>query len=187
MIYPKRLNSRNGELAIKIVEISVLTISIILLIINRIVTPNLYWSHLSIAGMIYALIAASYSIRNGRSIAGHVVVHSILASLITIYIDYRLGFIGWSLTIAVPIIIMVANATMFTITIFTYKHYGRNAANQLFTLLFSIIANIVIFQQMHSYSILAIIAMGISSVNFLLSIILCFRDLKEEIIKKFNI
>ena len=107
MIYPKKLNSRNGELAIKIVEISVIVTSIILVIINRIVTPKLYWSNLAIAGMIYALIAVSYSIRNGRSVSGHVVVHSILASIITVYIDYRIGFIGWSLTIAVPIIIMI--------------------------------------------------------------------------------
>ena len=187
MIYPKRLNSRNGELAIKIIEICVIVISIILVIINRLVTPSLYWSHLSIAGMIYALLAASYSIRNGRSISGHVVVHSILASIITIYIDYRLGFNGWSLRIAVPIIIMIANFTMFIVTIFNYKRYGRYAVNQLVTLLFSVIANIYIYTKMHSYSVLAIIAMAISSVNFLLSIILCFRDLKEEVIKKFNI
>ena len=187
MIYPKRLNSRDGELAIKIVNLIAVILSIILLIINRIVTPKLYWSHLSIAGMIYVVLTVSYSIRNGKSISGHVVVHSLMATAITVYIDYKLGFHGWSLTIAVPILIIIANVTMFFVTVFNYKHYGKYAINQLTTLLFSLVANIAIYKIRNSYSVIAIVALSISTVNLLISIILCYRDLTEEVIKKFNI
>lgn len=187
MIYPKKLTSRSGENAIKIVNIIAVVISIFLLVINKIVTPNLYWSELSIAGMIYIAITVSYSIRNGRTIASHVVMHSLMATAITIYIDYRLGFTGWSLNISVPIIIIIANITMYFVTIFNYKHYGAYALNQLTTLLFSFVANIAINKIIHSYSAIAIVAFIISAVNLLISIVLCFRDLKEEAIKKFNI
>ena len=187
MIYPKKLTSRSGENAIRIVNIIAVVVSIFLLIINRIVTPHLYWSELSIAGMIYIAVTVSYSIRHGRTIASHFVMHSLMAAAITIYIDYRLGFTGWSLNISVPIIIIIANITMYFVTIFNYKHYGAYALNQLTTLLFSFAANVAIHEIIHSYSVIAIIASIISLVNLFISIVLCFRDLKEEAIKKFNI
>ena len=48
MIYPKKLNSKKVDLFLGILSISLIIVSIILLIINKLVTPNIWWSHICI-------------------------------------------------------------------------------------------------------------------------------------------
>ena len=59
-------------------------------------------------GIIYAWVTVIYSMNRNTNIAGHILVQAIAISLITLYIDYRLGFKGWSIDISIPIIIIIA-------------------------------------------------------------------------------
>ena len=97
MIYPKKLSSKKGDLIFKIFLISSVILGIILFIINKLTTPNIPWATLTNAGIIYIWITVFYSINKNTNIAGHVLIQAIAISLLTVFIDYKLGFEKWSI------------------------------------------------------------------------------------------
>lgn len=187
MIYPKKISANNGEIIIKIFLSVSIAIAIILTIINKLTTPNVPWAALANSGIIYIWIVVIYSIHRNVNIAGHVLLQTIAISLLTVYIDYRLGFQGWSLSLSIPIILIVANLTMLILTIVSYKKYLRYAIYQLFILLFSILPAILIGEKIVTDPIMGIIASGVSLLNLIITIILSAKDLKEAIKRKFHL
>ena len=187
MIYPKKISSKKIDNFLKIFFICVILVSIVLLIINMITTPDIYWSHLCIVGFIYIFFTVKYSITKLRNISGYVVVQTILLAVLMYFIDYRIGYIGWSINIAIPILIIISNITMFILTIINYKNYGKYAINQLIIVILSLSMIYFVYKGYVNNNALINISIIISIFNFLFSLILCFRDFKEEIIRKFNI
>ena len=143
MIYPKKLSSKKGDLIFKIFLISSVILGILLFIINKLTTPNIPWATLTNAGIIYIWITVFYSINKNTNIAGHVLIQAIAISLLTVFIDYKLGFEKWSINISIPIIIIIANVTMLVLTIVSYKKYS-SLKNILFNN-FLILSNLVSF------------------------------------------
>ena len=135
MIYPKKLSSKKGELILKICIISSILMAIVLFIINKALTPQIPWAALTNAGIVYIWVTVLYAINKNINIAGHVLVQTIAISILSIYIDYMLGFRGWSINIAIPILIIISNITMLVLTIVSHKKYIKYAKiheNKLF-------------------------------------------------------
>ena len=186
MIYPKKINANKGEIITKIMFALSILIAILLTIINKITSPNIPWAALANSGIIYIWIITIYSINRNVNIAGHVVVQTIAVSLLTVFIDYKIGFRGWSLSLAIPIILIIANLAMLILTIVSHKKYLRYAIYQLFILIFSILPAILIGEKIVKEPIMGIIAIGISILNLFITIILSARDLKEAVKRKFH-
>ena len=186
MIYPKKINASHGEMIVRLLLILSILVGILLTIINKLTSPNVPWAAIANCGIIYVWLATIYSINKNVNIAGHVLLQTILISLLTVYIDYRLGFKGWSLSISIPIIIMVANLAMLILTLISYKKYLRYAIYQLIILIFSILPAILITEKIVTNTVLGIIATGISLLNLVITLILSSRDLKEAIVRKFH-
>lgn len=183
MIYPQKLNSKEGEELVKIFLIVSVIIAVVLIIINKLVTPNISWAGLANCGIIYIWITVIYSIKRNTNIAGHVLLQIIIMSMAMLYIDDKMGFYGWSVNIAIPIILIVANVTMLILTIVSYKKYIRYAIYQLVIVLITLTSIIFI---MKNTNILGKSAVIISVINLLISLILSYKDIKEEIIRKFH-
>ena len=186
MLYPQKLNSKKSNIIVTILLGSSFLIAILLIIINKLTTPEIHWAALANAGIIYIWITVRYAINKRTNIAGHVMIQAIAISLLTTYIDYNLGFKGWSLEISIPIIIMIANITMFVLTIVSHRKYVRYAIYQLIICIFSFIPIYFMQKNMINNYILSYVAMGISVVNVILTIILSAKDVKEAIIRKFH-
>lgn len=186
MIYPKKINASNGEIITKIMLAISIIVAIVLTVINKLTTPNIPWAALANSGIIYIWVITIYSIHRNVNIAGHVVVQTIAVSLLTVFIDYKIGFKGWSLSLAIPIILIIANLAMLILTIVSHKKYLRYAIYQLFILIFSILPAILIGEKIVTEPIMGIIATGISILNLIITIILSAKDLKEAVIRKFH-
>ena len=186
MIYPQKLNSHKGELILKIAILISILVAIILTVINRLTTPNLPWAALANGGIIYIWITVYYSIRKNINIGGHVLLQTIAICLLTVFIDYELGFKGWSIDIAIPIIILVANVTMLILTIITHKRFLKYVIYQLLIVIISMIPIVLVSENIVKNEVLSIIASGISILNLIFSLILSARDWKEAIVRKFH-
>ena len=111
-------------------------------------------------------------------------MQSIALSLLTTYIDYKLGWKAWSINIAIPIMIIIANITMMMLTIISHKKYIKYAIYQLIIVVLSILPTILNQENMKS---LSIVANCICFVNFVLCLGLATKDIKEAIIRKFHV
>lgn len=161
-------------------------IAILLLMINRFTTPEIPWAAVANAGIIYAWVTVIYSIKKNINIAGHVVVQIMALSALTAYVDYKLGWKAWSINIAIPIMIIVANITMFILTIVSHKKYVKYVMYQFIIVIFSMLPIILIQENIIKSGILNIISSGICFINFILCLVLCTKDIKEAIIRKFH-
>ena len=186
MLYPKKLSSKKSNLLMRILLGVSLIIASILTIINKFTTPEIHWAALANSGIIYVWITVRYSINKRTNIAGYVMIQAIAISLLTTYIDYNLGFKGWSLEISIPIIIIIANVTMLVLTIVSHKKYVRYAIYQLVICIYSMIPIYFIQKELIDNYVLSYVAIGISIMNFILTILLSARDVKEAVIRKFH-
>ena len=187
MIYPKKISSKKVDVFLNIFRLVMIVISVVLLVINYLTTPNIYWSHLCICGFLYSYLTVRYSMSITRNISGYVTIQTILLVLAFHFIDYRIGYTGWSVNITLPIIIIIANITMFILTIINFKNYGKYAINQLIIVLLSLSTIYFVHKGGINNNALIRISIIISIFNFLVSLILCYKDFKEEIIRKLNI
>ena len=187
MIYPQKLNHKKTNFMFQITTLISFLIALTLTIINNITSPKIPWAALSNAGIVYIWITVIYSLNRNTNIAGYVLIQCIAISLLTAYIDYCLGFKTWSLSLAIPIIIIVANVTMFVLTIISHKQFIQYAIYQLIICFISMIPIIFMINHMIENLILSIIATSISGINLLVSICLCAGDVKKAIIRNFHL
>jgi len=186
MIYPQKISSRKTDLIINLLLIFSIIIGLVLILINKLTTPNIRWSGIANAGIIYIWSVVIYSIKRRNNIAGHVLIQTILASIITIYIDVQLGFRGWSIYLANPIILFVANITMLILTAISYEKYIKYAIYQLIVVLLSLTPLWLIIGHIIELRVLNRIAVEVSILNLVVSLVLCARDIKDAIIRKLH-
>ena len=187
MIYPEKIKAKKSDQIMKqLISVSV-GIAIILVLINKLTTPTIPWAALANAGILYSWVVVIYAIKKNINIAGHVLLQLIALSSLTIYIDYVLGMKGWSINLAIPIMIMIANLTMLVLTIVSYKKYMKYAMCQLVIVLLSMLPVLLVTEHIVEDKTLSIVATGISVLNFLLCLMLAARDIIEAILRKFHI
>ena len=186
MIYPQKLSSKKSDHLIYALLSGSIIIGIILVIINRITSPNVRWAGIANAGIIYTWITVIYSIKRNRNIASHVLLQMLIISLVLLYIDNRLGAFGWAIHIGVPITLMAANITMLVLAIVSYKNYTRYAMYQLIIVLGSIIQIIPAFIGIIEFGMLNQISIGISLLNLAISIVLRYKEFWKMLVCKFH-
>lgn len=186
MIYPQKIKAKKSDKIIKILIGVSVGVALLLWMINHLTTPKIPWAALTNIGILYSWITVIYSIKKNINIAGHVLLQTIAISILTVYIDYKLGFKGWSVNIAIPIMIIVANITMLVLTIVSYKKYIKYAIYQLMIVLFSMLPVVLITEHIIQDKTLSAIASGVSILNFVICLVLCAKEVKEAIIRKFH-
>ncbi|MBO5477360.1 MAG: hypothetical protein J6A15_06385 [Clostridia bacterium] len=186
MIYPEKLNSKKTEKLLNIFIASSIILALVLVLINRLTTPDIPWAAITNCGIIYIWAILIFSIKRNTNIAGHVLLQVIAVSAILVYIDSRLGSIGWSMSIAVPIVLMVANITMLILTLVSYKKYIKYAIYQLIILILSFLPLVFVLEKIIELSILGKISIAISILNLIITVILCFKDVTEAVKRKLH-
>jgi len=187
MLYPKIVNVKKSRQIINILRIISVFLSIILMIINYATSSKLSWSIVAIAGLIYLWFSIFYALDKSVNLASYTFFQMIGGSVLLFVIDYVFGFKKWSLSIGIPIVIMVSNISMVIITMLKYRKYTRYALYEILILLFSIIYNIIISMASNHSPFLNIITFWISITNLSFILILNFDVIKVEFQKKFHL
>lgn len=188
MLYPEILNIRKSNFLIRVMLIISILVSGLLVLSNLIFASKFPWSILCIIGIVYLWVTTIYSIQRNVNIAGHVMIQMIIISLLTLAIDIVIGYSGWSVKIAIPIIIIVANFTMLVLTIVSRKKYLKYALYEIIIFIFSMLPLILtLIKIIPNNSILSIIAVSVSLIVSILILILCGNDINQEIQRRFHI
>ena len=186
MIYPQKLNSKKSNELVNALIICSIMIAIILFVINKIITPSIPWSGIANCGIIYIWITVLYSIKRNTNIAGHILLQMIEISVVMLYIDHRLNFYGWSIYIGIPIALISANIIMLVLAIVGHKKYIRYAIYQLIIVFISIIQIGPVLTETIEFGVLNKISIGVSLLNFIISLILSYKDFYKIIKCKFH-
>lgn len=186
MIYPQKINSKIGDKIVYSLIIVSVVIALILFIINKLTTPQIHWAALANCGIIYTWLTVMYSIKKGTNIAGHVLIQTILVSMVLLYIDKTIGYHGWSVYIGIPIALIVANITMVILTIISYKKYIKYAIYQLIIVFISLMPIALATKNIIEMKFLMRTAVDISVISLVISLVFCYKDIKEAVIRKLH-
>lgn len=185
-LYPQKINARKTSFIIKMAILISFVVGIGLVYINRFTTPDIKWAGYCNAGIVYVWITVLYALNKNVNIASHLFIQMVALSALCVYFDIRLGFQAWSINLAIPSIVIIINITMMILSIASYKNYMRYAFFQLLIVIASIVPIFLVYENLVNDKTLSIVASGISGFNLLLSLIFHFKDIKEEIIRKFH-
>lgn len=188
MLYPKILNIKRSNFVIKLLILISVIIAISSFIVNYITTPTFKWSLIVCIGIIYTWITTLYAIKKNINISSNVLLQFVCVSVITVLLDYIIGYKGWAISLALPIIIVVSNMTMLVLTIVSHKKYFKYALNHLIILIISMIAIIFVILKVDNKSIIFIVIVyAFILATLLTTIFLCRKDLKEKLKRVFHL
>ena len=187
-LYPKVRNEKTSNLAIKTMGIISIVVIIICMIINLCTSMKYLWFLIVIAGIAYSWVTVLYSIHRNVNIASNVMIQTLAISVLTVCIDYILGYSGWAINLSVPIIIMAANITIFVLTMVSVNRYYKYAIYHLIIFAFSMIPLILLVftKDIIVVPIFTIISSGIATFTFIFSLILCGRSIVEELDRRLH-
>ena len=188
-LYPKVRNMQKGNLGIKIMIIVSIVVSIISIIVNVFTSLKYLWCIIVIVGIIYSWVTVTYSLHRNINIASSVMIQTFAISALTLCIDYIIGYTGWAINLAIPIIIIVANTTILILTFVSIHRYYKYAIYQLIIFAVSMIPLFIYFafDNIIVNPIFTIISSSIAVFTFVLSLILCGRTIVEELNRRMHI
>ena len=187
-LYPKVRNVKKGNLAIKIMLGVSALIALICLIVNVCTSTKFWWSLIVIAGIIYSWVTVIYSVHRNINIASNVMVQSIAISILTLCIDFIIGYSGWAINLSIPIIIMAANVTIFVLTCVSINRYYKYAVYQLIIFVISMIPLFILLfsDNIITTPIFTIISSSIALFTFIFSLILCGKSIISELDRRLH-
>ena len=187
-LYPKIRNVKKVNIATKIMIVISILVAITCVIINLCTSTRYLWCLIVIVGIIYSWITVIYSIHRNINIASSVMIQFIAISVLTLCIDYILGYSGWAINLAIPIIIMVANTTILVLTVVSVRRYYKYAIYQLIIFVFSIVPLIIylFFDGIITIPIFTIISSSIAIITFIIALALCGGSIIEELNRRLH-
>ena len=186
MIYPEKLSSKKSDALINALLFCSVMIAIVLVLINKVTTPNISWAGIANVGIIYIWITVIYSIKRNANIAAHVLLQMIAISLVMLYIDIKLKFYGWSVYIGIPIVLMIANTTMLVLSIVNHNNYTKYALYQLIIFFISIMQIFLTVIGIMELNVLNIISLGIALMALIISLCIDYKAFYRIIKCKFH-
>jgi hypothetical protein len=137
--------------------------------------------------MVYGYIFFRYAILGTSGYRAKALVSIILAVLMLVAIDILHGYNGWSVNYVFPSGIILVDAFILVVMAINYKNWQSYMLQQIFMIICSIVALVLCKIGIITSPILSIIAMNISLIIFLGTLILGGRRARVELIRRFHI
>ncbi len=188
-MYPQIGQQRKGyNLVLRIFAFLCLIAMVVLAIVNYFTYDGLMWSIICDAGILYLLLTLRYTLFNGHE--GHtmkILMQVIAVMLLTILIDYTLGYQGWSLAYAMPTTILVADVLILILMLVNLRIWHSYILLQIAMSVFSVALGIYMVICDLEHAMLTGVAIGVSLVLFFGTVCLGDARARNEIKRRFRV
>lgn len=168
------------------VFISIVT-GVAVFIVNCTTYEGFWWSGILIAAILYAIMTLSYSVKRNANPATKIMVQTLAAELVVVWIDYLLGFSGWSVNYAVPGILLIAESMMLVLQIVNFMSWQSYILFQIEYVVLSIIPVILFFLHIITKPTMTFLALGCALLIFTGTMVFGDKKAKNELIRRFHL
>lgn len=158
-----------------------------LLIINYKTYRGVWWSFISGAAILYLYMTLRYSIQKNRGYRRTILVQIIGGALLTVAIDYIMGYIGWSVNFVLPAAVLLMDLAILVLMIVNMANWQSYILLQIMTVLLSIVLMIFWWRGLIWRPVVTIVAMAVSAVLFLGTLIFGDRRARQELKRRFHV
>lgn len=187
-LYPKiEFDVRKFHMLIRLFIFGSVVVSCILLFVNLMIYRGLFWSGIVIAAILYANMTLVYSVERNMNPAAKIMVQTLAAQLLVVWIDYLIGYEGWSVNYAVPGILLVAECSMLVLQIVNFMNWQSYILFQIEYVVLSMIPVGLSFCHIITKPAMTFLALGCSVVIFVGTMVFGDKKAKDELIRRFHI
>ena len=186
-MYPNVKNvSRKLNFIMKLYTFLAIVSEAALVIINYVTFSGMWWSAISGIGILYFYVTLRYCIQKNSGYLRISLTQIICAVLLTIGIDFIVGYRGWSVNFVLPSAILFMNLTIITLMLVNISNWQSYILLQLLTVLLSIMVLIFWKAGIIIHPMVTIVAAAVSAVLFLGTLIFGDRRAKNELKRRFH-
>lgn len=166
--------------------ISVVT-GAVLVAVNVMNYHGIWWSGIALAAILYAIMTLTYSVQRSTNPAAKIMVQTLAAQLAAVWIDYLLGYEGWSVNYALPGILLVAECSMLVLQIVNFMNWQSYILFQIEYIVLSAVPALLSIWHIITKPMMTYLALGCSLFIFAGTMIFGDKKAKNELIRRFHI
>ena len=166
--------------------LSIVTIAIVIGI-NFWINPDFLWSFVVALALIYVNVILRFAILGKSGYQIKTISLLIVAIVLLLGIDYLTGYHGWALNFVFPSAILLLDRGIVILMIVNRRNWQSYMMMQLFLVLMSVIAMILVAVKVIWFPYLAMGAMGASLFLFLGTLIIGHKRARTELKRRFHI
>lgn len=188
-MYPDiAMHTRIYKKLVRIFTACALLIEILLVVINVLTFSGVWWSVICAAAFLYLLLTLKFSVSNYNH--GHILkiaVQAIGIVLFSFLIDHIIGYRGWSLNFAMPLVIILVDIATVILMIVNNVNWQAYLLLQLAMIAFSALGIVFCLTAVVSKPLLTLISAGASLVLFLGTLLIGDKKATNELIRRFHV
>ena len=187
-MYPSiEFDLKRYHIAIRIFVFSAIFLELVLLFINYIKTPGLWWSVICGGGIVFAFITLKSTLSNNTGHIMNLFIQAVSAIGLTILIDYIVGYTGWSVDYAIPTTIFVMDSLIVILMIVNRNSWQNYLLLQIFMNMLGLLMVVLYMFGVVKHPLLNFIALICSVVIFIATITIGEKTAENELKRRFHI
>ena len=186
-MYPNVKNkARILNWIVKIYTFLAIIIEVVLIIVNVRTFRHVWWSAISGIAILYLYITLRFSIQKNKGYRRTIMIQVAGATLLTIAIDYIVGYRGWSVNFVVPGAVLLLDLAIFILMLVNKFYWQSYSLMQMFTVLFSILLLVFWRRGIIWHPVVSIVAASVSAAMLLGTLIFGDRKAINELKRRFH-
>ncbi|MFP3154028.1 DUF6320 domain-containing protein [Lachnospiraceae bacterium ZAX-1] len=187
-MYPNvKLVTRRLNFVVKLYTFVAIVLEAMLIIINYKTYTGVAWSAICGVAILYFYMTLRYSIQKNSGLKTVLFVQTVGAVIITICIDYIIGYRGWSIDFAIPCAILLMDLAIIVMMLINMENWQSYILLQMLMVLCSILMIILCMVKIVTFPILTFVAVGASVMLFIGTLIFGDRRAKNELKRRFHV
>ncbi len=188
-MYPDvRLRTRMFQIVVRVYFVAAVLLEIALVVVNSLTFSGTWWSVICGAAFLFLFFTLSFSVSNHNY--GHILkiaVEAVVIVLFTLLVDVIIGYRGWSLTYAMPSVIIMVDIAIIVLMIANNLNWQSYISLQLTMIGFSAVGIVLFYVGLVKKPLLTFISLLFSLLLFLGTVLIGDRRAKTELKRRFHV
>jgi hypothetical protein len=179
---------RRMKFIVKLVVFLSVLVEGILIVINYNTGSSVKWAAICGAGLAYICFTLIYSFMYNRGYRRKIMFQAVGLMLLSVIIDWAIGFQGWSLSFAIPCTLLAVDLAVFVMMLVNHKNFQFYLMMQIYTTVLSLLLVIVMaLTGTAGFMILAFVAVGVSVVMLAGTLVFGEKRASSELKRRFRL
>lgn len=179
--------SREVRFFMKMILLSLVLVEIVLVFINHLITPGIYWSLLTGVNLVYLYLFLYYWIYKDSGFAYKVGNQLIMTMVLTFLIDYFTGMHNWALPWAIPGLILFGDGVAFVLMLINRSRWTSYLLFLMLMMVCCLVLGGMTLGGIIHNGILVMITFAITGFYLLVVLVIGERSFKREMKRRFHV
>lgn len=187
-VYPYAENEQKKiQFALSIYLFSAIVVEVITVVACVISGTSIWRAVLIAAFMVYGFVTLKFSIQKNTGYRLKMFLQTLLAVLLLVFVDYILGFYGWSLNYVFPSVLLLTDAAILVLMIVNSRNWQSYIPMQLLMVGLCLVSFWLYHMGVVTDIRLAVVAIFVSALIFAGTVIVGGKKARDELYRRFHV